>query len=75
MRRVQNTEDALNDDDDDDDNDEMTMMMTMMPTMRMLEVVAITMIIEHYREYFLILFQNRRGFHGMGCQLTLFYVR
>lgn len=40
MRRVQNTEDALNDDDD-----EMTMMMTMMPTMRMLEIVAITMII------------------------------
>lgn len=44
MRRVQNTEDALNDD-DDDDNDEMTMMMAMMPTMRMLEIVAITMII------------------------------
>ena len=43
MRRVQNTEDALND--DDDNNDEMTMMMTMMPTMRMLEIVAITMII------------------------------
>ena len=43
MRRVHNTQDALND--DDDDNDEMTMMMTMMPTRRMLEIVAFTMII------------------------------
>lgn len=54
MRRVQNTEDALNV--DDDDNDETTMMMTMMPTMRMLEILAITMIIKHYRLYFAILF-------------------